>query len=499
MASAPAHVPSLNPRFWLVAASIALLICVAWFLLTDTTRESVSGLICAALASLVLLGLLPSCTTRRILVRGATTHRVHFREGCLRILRDPDSAVALSALIGIAIVFTVVLAQFAAAPGDESVLLFVLAGAGVLCGVGLTALQSSPLRIRGLVPLGGLLVAVGLTWSSVSGSWLFAGVPLGIGAGLMVASLRGAIASLAPEAPATSATVVAALLVGFGTVVGAILARFAPTSGILAAIVGVCTLVLALIWIRPVIELTAELLFWPGYRVRSYGPGLERFPLRGPALVIANHAAWLDPLWVARALPRPLTPLMLSTFYHLPVLSLLTRYVVHAIPVPATGFRRETPELTAAIAALDRGECVLIFPEGWLRRKDEQPLRRFAQGVCRILKERPGTPVVACWVEGGWGSLTSWRDGPPLHGKPLDWRRNIAVGVSAPEVISTAVLAEDQATRLYLMQACLEARRQIPDAVGTTLPVSVESQAVGEAHRPLPAQAGFSLAGTDPR
>ncbi len=211
--------------------------------------------------------------------------------------------------------------------------------------------------------------------------------------------------------------------------------------------------------------------------MRSYGPGLEQFPLRGPVLVIANHAAWLDPLWVARALPRPLTPLMLSTFFNLPVLSLLTRYVVHAIPVPDSGFRRETPELTAAIAALDRGESVLIFPEGWLRRKDEQPLRRFGQGVCRILKERPGTPVVACWVEGGWGSFTSYRNGPPMHGKPLDWRRNIAVGVSAPEVISTAVLAEDQATRLYLMQACLQARSHIPQTVAPALPVSVEVSA----------------------
>jgi 1-acyl-sn-glycerol-3-phosphate acyltransferase len=493
VASVPAHSLSPVSRLWPGAASVALLICVASFLITG------SGLICATLACLALLGLVPSSTTRRILVRGATTRTVRFRKGCLLIIRARDSAVTLSALIGIAIVFTTGLAQFGSATGDDRMLLIVLAGVGVLSGVGLTTLQSSPLRIRGLAPLGAMLVAVSLTWSAVSGSWLVAAVPFGIGAGVMAAALRGAITSLAPEAPTTSATIVAALVVGLGTVAGAILARVSSSSSILAVIVGLGSLALAMIWIRPVIELTAEVLFWPGYRVRSHGPGLEQFPLRGPVLVIANHAAWLDPLWVARALPRPLTPLMLSTFYHLPVLSLLTRYIVHAIPVPATGFRRETPELTAAIAALDRGESVLIFPEGWLRRKDEQPLRRFAQGVCRILKERPGTPVVACWVEGGWGSLTSWRDGPPLHGKPLDWRRNIAVGVSAPEVISTAVLAEEQATRLYLMQACLEARRHIPGAAAPAMPVSAEVPAAEEAHRTLAAQAGVSTAGTAPR
>ena len=40
------------------------------------------------------------------------------------------------------------------------------------------------------------------------------------------------------------------------------------------------------------------------------------------------------------------------------------------------GFRREAPEVQDAIAALDRGQNVLIFPEGWLRRKEEQAVRR---------------------------------------------------------------------------------------------------------------------------
>ncbi len=146
-----------------------------------------------ALVSLTLLGLLPSLTTRRILTRGATARRVSFTAGCLRILRAGDTGVSLSALVGIAIVFAVILTQFAAIPGDDPLQLFLLASAGVLGGVALTALQSSPVRIRGLVPLGALLVAVGLTWSALSGSWLVAVVPFGIGAGLMAAALRGVL------------------------------------------------------------------------------------------------------------------------------------------------------------------------------------------------------------------------------------------------------------------------------------------------------------------
>ncbi len=47
----------------------------------------------------------------------------------------------------------------------------------------------------------------------------------------------------------------------------------------------------------------------------------------------------------------------------------------------------------------------MIFPEGFLRRKEEQPLRRFGQGAWAILQARPDTPVFATWIEGGVGEL----------------------------------------------------------------------------------------------
>ena len=100
----------------------------------------------------------------------------------------------------------------------------------------------------------------------------------------------------------------------------------------------------------------------------------------------------------------------------------------------AATYRREAPELREAVAALDRGECVLIFPEGYMRRRVERPLRQFGQGVWHILRERPQTPVVVCWIEGGWGSYTSYYNGPPTVNKKVDWARHIDIGVSAPKV-----------------------------------------------------------------
>ena len=164
-------------------------------------------------------------------------------------------------------------------------------------------------------------------------------------------------------------------------------------------------------------------------------------------LVIANHASYLDPLWLAKILPRRVTPMMTSAFYDLPVLHWLMTAIVKAIRVEVSTFRREAPELKEGIAALDRGECLVLFPEGMLRRRDDRPVRTFGQGVWHILKERPTTPVVACWIEGGWRSYFSYYNGPPMTNKKLDWWRRIDIAFLDPQVVDPCILADQRRTR----------------------------------------------------
>lgn len=187
------------------------------------------------------------------------------------------------------------------------------------------------------------------------------------------------------------------------------------------------------------------------YKVYRGGPGLHRVPQIGPVLVIANHACWFDPLFVSKVLPRPATPMMTAKFFSVWFIKPLLKYIFKVIVVPESPMRREAPELKLAIAALDRGECVMLFPEGYLRRKEEVPLRRFGQGVWQILKERPDTPVVACWVEGGWGAWCSYFNGPPTKNKRMDFRRRMVVGLSEPETVPAEILADQMRTRIHLM------------------------------------------------
>ena len=227
---------------------------------------------------------------------------------------------------------------------------------------------------------------------------------------------------------------------------------------ILAAVVAGLIAVLAMYhFFRPWFELMVEPPLWWMFRIRGAGAGLPDFPPHGACIVIANHACWFDPIILAKLLPRPLTPMMTGRFYDLPVISwLMRRFGI--IKVIEQSMRRELPELKEAIAALDRGECLVVFPEGYLRRSEERYLKRFGRGLWEILKARPDTPLYSCWIEGNWGSFTSYFKGPPTKHKPRDRRRPIGVGIGAAEVLPAEVLASHLRTRIHLMNRVIEAR-----------------------------------------
>ncbi len=151
------------------------------------------------------------------------------------------------------------------------------------------------------------------------------------------------------------------------------------------------------------------------------------FARRGPLLIIANHSTLCRSLFsLCKITPRKVTPMMTSVFYDLPVIRWLMVHAVGAIRVQkGSAFAARPPEVARLSARLHGGGCVLLFPEGILRRKEEQLLMPFGQGVWHILNELPLTLVVVCWIEGGWGSFASYRGGPPHAETKIasTWRR----------------------------------------------------------------------------
>jgi 1-acyl-sn-glycerol-3-phosphate acyltransferase len=364
---------------------------------------------------------------------------------------------------------------------------------GLALGSLLAGLQRHPRRVLGLVPWGATGLVAGLIWAAsgdIPAPALL--VVFGVMAGLVNVPLAATYqADLPADARGNGMAVrnfADFLVVAVTSLILYWLAGPAhePPAVLLLLLAAACGLAAGFTWFffrREVVELLLEALFLVMYRFRTAGPGLDTFPVKGPLLVVANHSTWSDPMLLGKVVPRSIVAMMTSLFYDPPVMRWLMIHMARAIRVQASTYRREAPELQEAIAALDQGECVLIFPEGSMRKKLERPLRMFGQGVWHILSERPNTPVVVCWIEGGWGSFFSYQGGKPTKNKRFDLFRQIAIGVGAPHCIPREVLADQRATRLALMRECLEMRGHLGLEVYMLEQAEVDEELTTEAQR----------------
>jgi acyl-[acyl-carrier-protein]-phospholipid O-acyltransferase/long-chain-fatty-acid--[acyl-carrier-protein] ligase len=132
--------------------------------------------------------------------------------------------------------------------------------------------------------------------------------------------------------------------------------------------------------------------------------GQEHLPERGGVLIIANHLSYADGVALCAKLKRPVRFLVYSKFFKVPVIGFLLR-AVGAIPVAAEDGRKALmASIDAAVAALQRGEVVAIFPEGKLTRSGTTDV--FKAGLERIAS-RAQVPVLPVWLDGLYGTWMS--------------------------------------------------------------------------------------------
>jgi 1-acyl-sn-glycerol-3-phosphate acyltransferase len=127
----------------------------------------------------------------------------------------------------------------------------------------------------------------------------------------------------------------------------------------------------------------------------GYRRGGRHLPADGPALLVANHQSFIDPLLVAMAAGRPLTFLARSDLFdHSPFAKLIDRY--GAVPIDR-GFGKAGIERVLELLAA--GRRVLLFPEG--SRTDDGRLLPLKPGVS-LLVRRAGVPVVPVGIAGAF-------------------------------------------------------------------------------------------------
>ncbi len=152
------------------------------------------------------------------------------------------------------------------------------------------------------------------------------------------------------------------------------------------------------------------------FPMRREGPNLPR----GPVLLAPNHTSFLDPVVVQSTSFRHLSFLMTEVFYD-PIAVRWLFALMRSIPVKEGRGNRDA--LGAAVAALNNGWAVCIFPEGGIA-KDGR-IQKFNPGIA-ALSEATGAPVVPVAVSGTFEIY-------PRHAKfPRLFRRVVTVRYGAP-------------------------------------------------------------------
>jgi len=133
--------------------------------------------------------------------------------------------------------------------------------------------------------------------------------------------------------------------------------------------------------------------------------GVENVPARGGVLLASNHQSYLDPPLVASCLPREMHFMARRSLFRNPVFrALIVRCNAFAIERDAA----DVKGVKQAIARLEAGNILLVFPEGTRTRNGSVGPMKAGIGM---LAERASVPVVPVLID---GAHRVWpRSGPP--------------------------------------------------------------------------------------
>ena len=171
------------------------------------------------------------------------------------------------------------------------------------------------------------------------------------------------------------------------------------------------------------------------YRFKVRGD--EHIPTEGAAILVCNHVAFVDPVLLMAASPRPIRFIMDHKIFAMPVLGAFFK-LAKAIPIAP---QREDPAayeaaFAKARAVLDDGDLLCIFPEGALTRDGE--LGEFKGGVMKLLESNP-VPVVPLALQNLWGSYFSRKGGSAMS-KPFRRGWFSVVGLVAGDAVAAAAV-----------------------------------------------------------
>jgi 1-acyl-sn-glycerol-3-phosphate acyltransferase len=159
----------------------------------------------------------------------------------------------------------------------------------------------------------------------------------------------------------------------------------------------------------PVAGTIASLVVRAAVRLRVHGA--EHVPAAEPALLVANHVSHFDPVVlsvIAHRCGRQVRLVAVQELFDKPVLGPLAR-AVGWIPVSAS---RSEAAITAALAALARGDLVLMYPEGTIPAPGAAVPARPGAAAIAVRARVPTIPIGSAGLGAGYARPRPWRRRP---------------------------------------------------------------------------------------
>ena len=207
-------------------------------------------------------------------------------------------------------------------------------------------------------------------------------------------------------------------------------------------------------WLLPdsLMRLLVLLLTRLVYSIRVYGR--DRFPRRGPVLLLANHVTLVDGLLLSAVSSRTPHFVVAERFLQHWWLRWFARWA-RLIPVP-DGTRPKALEkaLHRCQAVLRAGQVLCVFPEGEVT--GNGMMGRFKSGYLRMLPAGVDVPVVPVHLGLVWGSIFSRRFGQVRLRRPRRLPYPVAISFGRP--LTRDVTPMD--ARLAIQELASEAESQ---------------------------------------
>ncbi|MDD5597086.1 MAG: AMP-binding protein [Victivallaceae bacterium] len=163
-------------------------------------------------------------------------------------------------------------------------------------------------------------------------------------------------------------------------------------------------LMLVALWREPqfTLRFLVMLLTHSIYRLRITEK--YKIPLRGPALLVANHASFADHLLLTSCTVRPIRFMMHESFYRRRWIYPFARWL-KIIEVPDGKPRKLREMFKKTRDMFNNGELICVFPEGNITRNGI--MSSFKKGLSLMLPRDKDVPVLPVRIGMLWGSIFS--------------------------------------------------------------------------------------------